>query len=98
MVRWCWIIFQCRGVLLIWIIVGQVPTALLGGVVWTVYSHLSFLVFKNWALFDLDSRRTDRLGARSVQLWIRSVVPPWEHRYGQWTKEKKTKKKEVIQK
>ena len=71
-----------------------------GGVVWTFYSHLSFLVFKNWALFDLDSRRTDRLGARSVQLWIRSVVPSWEHRYGHWTKEKKTKtkKKEVIQK
>ena len=27
-VRWCWVNFQCRGVLLIWIIVGQGPTAL----------------------------------------------------------------------
>ena len=27
-VRWCWINFQCRGVLVIWIIVGQGPTAL----------------------------------------------------------------------
>ena len=35
-VRWCWINFQCRGVLLIWIKVGQGPTALAvgaGGVV-----------------------------------------------------------------
>ena len=28
MVRWCWVNFQCRSVLLIWIIVGQGPTAL----------------------------------------------------------------------
>ena len=26
--RWCWVNFQCRGVLLIWIIVGQGPIAL----------------------------------------------------------------------
>ena len=26
--RWCWVNFQCRGVLLIWIIVWQGPTAL----------------------------------------------------------------------
>ena len=35
-VRWCWVNFQCRGVLLIWIIVGQGPIALAvgaGGVV-----------------------------------------------------------------
>ena len=38
MMRWCWVNFQCRGVLLIWIGVGQGPTALAvraGGVVWT---------------------------------------------------------------
>ena len=28
MVRWCWVVFQCRGVLLILIRVGQGPTAL----------------------------------------------------------------------
>ena len=28
MVRRCWINFQCRGVLLIWIIVGQGPIAI----------------------------------------------------------------------
>ena len=31
MVRWCWVNFKCRGVLLIWIKVGQGPTALAVG-------------------------------------------------------------------
>ena len=31
MVRRCWINFQCRGVLLIWMIVGQGPIALAVG-------------------------------------------------------------------
>ena len=31
MVRWCWVNFQCQGVLLIWIIVGQEPTVLAVG-------------------------------------------------------------------
>ena len=30
-VRWCWVSFQCRGVLLIWSRVGQGPTALAVG-------------------------------------------------------------------
>ena len=30
-VRWCWVNFQCWGVLLIWSIVGQGPTALAVG-------------------------------------------------------------------
>ena len=34
--RWCWVNFQCRGVLLIWIIVGQGPTALAVGAVGVV--------------------------------------------------------------
>ena len=45
--RWCWINFQCQGVLLIWIIVGQGPIALAvdaDGVVWTFFSRLSFLI------------------------------------------------------
>ena len=29
--RWCWVNFQCRGVLLIWFGVGQGPTALAVG-------------------------------------------------------------------
>ena len=31
MVRWCWVSFQCWGVLRIWIRVGQGPTALAVG-------------------------------------------------------------------
>ena len=30
-VRWCWVIFRCQGVLLIWIIAGQGPIALAEG-------------------------------------------------------------------
>ena len=30
-VQWCWVNFQCRCVLLIWILVGQGPTALAVG-------------------------------------------------------------------
>ena len=43
-VRSCWVNFQCRGVLLIWLIVGQGLAALAvgaGGVVWTFLSFLS---------------------------------------------------------
>ena len=49
MVRWCWVNFQCRGVLLIWIIVEQGPTALAvdaGGGCLDIFSrvyHFSFL-------------------------------------------------------
>ena len=31
--QWCWVNFQCRGVLLNWIIVGQGPTAFTVGAV-----------------------------------------------------------------
>ena len=44
--RWCWVNFQCRGVLLICFIVGQGPTALAigaGRLDFFVFSHLSFL-------------------------------------------------------
>ena len=40
-VRWCWVNFQCRGVLLIWIRVGQGPTALAVGAVGGCFGHLS---------------------------------------------------------
>ena len=47
MVRRCLVNFQCRGVLLIWIIIGKRPIALevgAGGVVWTVFlSSIFFL-------------------------------------------------------
>ena len=47
MVRKYWVNFQCRGVLLIWIIAGQEPIAPAvgagGGCLDIFFSHLSFL-------------------------------------------------------
>ena len=53
MVQWCCENSQCRGVLLMWIIVGQGPTALAvgaGGDVWTFFlsSIISHLFFPLW--------------------------------------------------
>ena len=45
-VRWCWVNFQCRGVLLIWMIVGQGPTALAvgaGGVCLDIFTLIYLL-------------------------------------------------------
>ena len=57
-VQWCWVNFQCRGVLLIRIIVGQAPTALVvgaGGVVWTFF--LSTVI--SYFYLPLSGRRPD---------------------------------------
>ena len=51
--RWCWVNFQCRGVLLTWIIVGQGPTALTvgaGGV--GVFFYIFSLIY-HFSLFFL---------------------------------------------
>ena len=49
MVRLCWINFQCRGILLFWIIVGQGPTVPAvgadGGCLDIFFSHLLFRFF-----------------------------------------------------
>ena len=69
MERWCWVIFQCRGGLLIWIIVGQGPTALAvgaDGVVLTFFSHLSFLVSFGLSLGD-GPILTEILSQRAVK-------------------------------
>ena len=48
-VRWCWVNFQCRGVILIWIRVGQGSTALAVGAggacldIFTLVYHFFFL-------------------------------------------------------
>ena len=53
-VRWCWVNFQCPGVLLIWIIVGQGPTALAVGAgggcldIFSLIYHFSFLSPSLW--------------------------------------------------
>ena len=55
-VRWCWVNFQCRGVLLIWIIVEQGPIALAvgagGGCLDIFFSRLSFLFSFSLSLGD----------------------------------------------
>ena len=54
MVRWCWVNFQCRGVLLIWIIVGQRPTLLAVGAdggslgIFSLVYHFSLLSPSLW--------------------------------------------------
>ena len=54
MVRWCWVNFQCWGVLLIWIIVGQGPTVLAVGAgggcldIFSLAYHFSFLSPSLW--------------------------------------------------
>ena len=54
MVRWCWVNLQCRGVLPIWIIVGQGPTALAVGAgggcldIFSLVFHFSFLSPSLW--------------------------------------------------
>ena len=52
---------------------------------WASAALPGLLDFNETLLFELE-RRTDRLGARSVQLWIRSAEFPGEHRYEKWTK------------
>ena len=53
-VQWCWVNFQCRGVLLIWIIVEQGPSVLAVGVgggcldISSLVYHFSFLSPSLW--------------------------------------------------
>ena len=55
-VRWCWVNLQCRGVLLIWIIVGQGLTALAvgagGGCLDIFFFRLTFLSSFSLSLGD----------------------------------------------
>ena len=54
--RRCWVNFQCRGVLLVWMLVGQGPTALAvgagGGGLDFFFSQLSFLYSFSLSLGD----------------------------------------------
>ena len=56
MVQSCWVNFRCRGVLLIWIIVGQGPIALAigagGGCLGISFSHISRLISFSLSLGD----------------------------------------------
>ena len=52
--RWCWVNFQCRGVLLIWNRIGQGPTALAVGAgggyldIFSLIYHFSFISPSLW--------------------------------------------------
>ena len=54
--RRCWVNFQCRGVLLVWMVVGKGPIALAvgagGGCLVIFFSHLSFLLSFSLSLGD----------------------------------------------
>ena len=58
-VRWCLVNFQCRGVILIWIRVGQGLTVLAvgvgGGLVWTFFPSAVISLF----FLPLSGRRSD---------------------------------------
>ena len=58
MVQWWWVNFQCRGVLLIWIRVGQGPIALAVGAGggWLDIFHSSIISF---FFLPLSGRRPD---------------------------------------
>ena len=70
MVRLCWVSFQCRGVLLIWIRVGQGLTALAvgagGGCLGICFSRLSFLLSFSLSLGD-GPIKTEILSQRAVK-------------------------------
>ena len=54
-VRWCWVNFQCRGVLLIWTRVGQGPTALAvgaGGACLDIFSLVYCFSFLSPSLWE----------------------------------------------
>ena len=71
-VRWCWVNFQCLGVLQIWILVGQGPTVLTvraGGVIWTFF--LSSIIFLSLSLSLRDSPiLTEVLSQRAIKVVI----------------------------
>ena len=55
MVRWCWVNFQCRGVLPIWLIVGQVGAGKGCLDIFSLVYHFSLLSPSLWetALYRL---------------------------------------------
>ena len=58
MVRRCWVNFQCRGVLFIWITVGQGPTVLAVGAEGVVSTFLLLSIISLFFL-PLSGRRPD---------------------------------------
>ena len=59
MVQWYLVNFQYRGVLLIWIIVGQGPALLAVGVGGVLFGHFFFRLSFLSSFFPLSGRRPD---------------------------------------
>ena len=70
MVRWCWVSFQCWGVLRIWSKVGQGPIVLAvgpaGGLFGHFFSRLSFIFSFSLSLGD-GPIETEILSQRTVK-------------------------------
>ena len=64
MVRWCWVNFQCRGVLLVWIRIGQGPTAFAVG---AGGGCLDIFLSSIISLFFLPLSGTEILSQRAVK-------------------------------
>ena len=63
---WSWVNFQCRGVLLVWIIIWQGPTVLeVGAGSSDIFSHLSFLSSISPSLED-SPIKTEIMSQRAV--------------------------------
>ena len=58
-VQWCWVNFQCWGVLLIWIKVGQEPTALAVGAGGGCLDIFSLIYHFSFFFLPLSGRRPD---------------------------------------
>ena len=58
-VRRCWVNFQCRGVVQIWIIVGQGPVALAVGVGGGLFGHFFCSSVTSLFFLPLSGRRPD---------------------------------------
>ena len=67
MVRWCWVNFQCQGVLLSLIIVGQGPTALTVGAGGIVLTFLLSSVITLFFLWETARYRLQILSQRAVK-------------------------------
>ena len=59
MVRRYWVNFQCRGDLLLWIIVGQGPTALAAGAGGGLFGRFFLLSIVSLLFLPLFGRRPD---------------------------------------
>ena len=57
--RWCWVNFQCQGVLLTLIRVGQGPAALAVGCRWGLFGHFVLSSIISFFILPLSGRQPD---------------------------------------